>query len=290
MDGHNGPTVAAILARQLENQVASRLSYGMDPPTALRTAILDIDTAVTDTLDLTGVVGSTVVCLLTDGYSLWTANTGDCRAVKGEIVDEKDWSPVVGGHVSWGENHSGVVIGKETHGRILVRPDDTPDKLKYLLEKKLRPYGSLAVVTSRLTTDHKPCDPHEASRIEALGGKVTCSDRSADPDSGTYRVNGVLGVSRSVGVRELKQYGVVAEPDVTMVKTGDKLARQWLVMMCSDGVWDVLDDQTAAEIALSVSPRTVENMSKAVVEEAKKRGSRDNLTCMVVLLKWKADT
>lgn len=32
----------------------------MDPPTALRMAILDIDTAVTDTLDLTGVVGSTV--------------------------------------------------------------------------------------------------------------------------------------------------------------------------------------------------------------------------------------
>lgn len=29
-------------------------------------------------------------------------------------------------------------------------------------------------------------------------------------------------MSRSVGVRELKQYGVVAEPDVTMVKTGDK--------------------------------------------------------------------
>ncbi|KAF4692831.1 hypothetical protein FOZ60_012525 [Perkinsus olseni] len=289
MDGHNGPTVAAILARQLEGQVAGRLSYGMDPPTALRTAILDIDDAVTDTDDLTGIVGSTVVCLMTDGYSLWTANTGDCRAVKAEIVDEKDWSPAVGGHVSWGENYSGVVLGSAPHGRVLVRPDDMPNKRKYVLKEKLRPYGDLAVMTSRLTTDHKPGDPREASRIEASGGKVTYSDPS-DPESSTYRVNGALGVSRSVGVRSLKRYGVVADPDVTMVNTGDKLARQWLVMMCSDGVWDVMDDQTAAEIALSVSPRTVENMSQAVVEEAKKRGSRDNLTCMVVYLKWKADS
>ncbi|KAF4711740.1 hypothetical protein FOZ63_005435, partial [Perkinsus olseni] len=128
----------------------------MDPPTALRTAILDIDDAVTDTDDLTGIVGSTVVCLMTDGYSLWTANTGDCRAVKAEIVDEKDWSPAVGGHVSWGENYSGVVLGSAPHGRMLVRPDDMPNKRKYVLKEKLRPYGDLAVMTSRLTTDHKP--------------------------------------------------------------------------------------------------------------------------------------
>lgn len=36
------------------------------------------------------------------------------------------------------------------------------------------------MVTSRLTTDHKPCDPHEASRIEALGGKVGLLGLSAD--------------------------------------------------------------------------------------------------------------
>ncbi|KAF4666186.1 hypothetical protein FOL47_004229 [Perkinsus chesapeaki] len=260
----------------------------MDPPTALRTAILDIDGAVTDTDELTGIVGSTVVCLMTDGESLWTANTGDCRAVKAELVDDKEWSPTVGGRVSWGDDYSGVVLGSAPHGRVLVQPDDMPNKRKYLSREKLRPYHNLAVMTTRLTTDHKPCDPREASRIEASGGKVTCSDPS-DPESATYRVNGALGVSRSVGVRSFKQYGVVADPDVTMVKTNDK-SQQWLIMMCTDGVWDVMDDQTAAEIALSVSPRTVENMSQAVVEEAKKRGSRDNLTCMVVYLKWKNTT
>lgn len=45
-----------------------------------------------------------------------------------------------------------------------------------------------------LTEDHKPNSIEERSRIEKLGGKVTC-----EKSDGCYRVNGILSVSRSIG-------------------------------------------------------------------------------------------
>lgn len=48
-----------------------------------------------------------------------------------------------------------------------------------------------------LTSDHKPERPAERARIEAQGGEVLCG-------RGAWRVQGVLGVSRAIGDRDLK--------------------------------------------------------------------------------------
>lgn len=49
-----------------------------------------------------------------------------------------------------------------------------------------------------LTVDHKPERPAERARIEGQGGEVLCGGK------GAWRVQGVLGVSRAIGDRDLK--------------------------------------------------------------------------------------
>lgn len=74
----------------------------------------------------------------------------------------------------------------------------------------------------------------EKDRIEKEGGLVVWA--------GTWRVGGVLAVSRAFGDRMLKRY-VIATPDIR---------EEWLsseddlLILASDGVWDVLSNQVGA--------------------------------------------
>ncbi|GFP90438.1 probable protein phosphatase 2c 25 [Phtheirospermum japonicum] len=61
-------------------------------------------------------------------------------------------------------------------------------------------------VAEALTVDHRPSLDGEKERVECLGGYVDCT-------RGTWRVGGVLAVSRAFGDRLLKQY-VVADPEI----------------------------------------------------------------------------
>lgn len=87
-----------------------------------------------------------------------------------------------------------------------------------------------------MSEDHKPNRVDERERIEAAGGVVVWA--------GTWRVGGVLAVSRAFGDRLLKQY-VVAEPDL-MEETLTP-ADQALIM-ASDGLWDVIQNQDAVAL------------------------------------------
>ena len=79
--------------------------------------------------------------------------------------------------------------------------------------------------------DHKPNLESERRRIEGEGGVVIWA--------GTWRVGGVLAVSRAFGDRPLKRY-VVALPDVKhqALAAGDET-----IVLASDGLWDVLENQ-----------------------------------------------
>ena len=63
----------------------------------------------------------------------------------------------------------------------------------------------------QLSNDHKPNIPEERERIEKMGGVVIWA--------GTWRVGGVLAVSRAFGDRLLKDF-VVARPDLRHEKLG----------------------------------------------------------------------
>jgi protein phosphatase 1L len=93
---------------------------------------------------------------------------------------------------------------------------------------------------------------------------------------GTWRVGGVLAVSRAFGDRLLKQY-VVAEPEIqedTIEEGVDFL------ILASDGLWDVVTNQEAVSMVLSIED--AQDAAKVLGDEAYRRGSADNITCLIV--------
>ncbi|KAE8693083.1 putative protein phosphatase 2C 24 [Hibiscus syriacus] len=88
-----------------------------------------------------------------------------------------------------------------------------------------------------LSSDHKPDRPDELDRIQEAGGRVIYWDGP--------RVSGVLATSRSIGDNYLKPY-VSCEPEVTVT---DRTAEDECLIIASDGLWDVVSNDTACKVA-----------------------------------------
>lgn len=141
-------------------------------------------------------------------------------------------------------------------------------------------------VVRRLSVDHKPGDPAERARIEREGGFVMGV-------VGVERTMGVLSLSRSLGDWKMRPF-VSPEPQISTVPLPE---RGGVFVLATDGLWDVVGDDEAATIVntakaqhrhylrhigrescvdLPMSP------AKALVTEALKRGSTDNITALCV--------
>ncbi|KAJ4957679.1 hypothetical protein NE237_024790 [Protea cynaroides] len=88
-----------------------------------------------------------------------------------------------------------------------------------------------------LSNDHKPDRPDELNWIQEAGGRVIYWDRA--------RVLGVLAMSRAIGDSHLKPY-VVSEPEVTIT---ERTEEDECLILASDGLWDVVSNDTACSIA-----------------------------------------
>ncbi|XP_051121909.1 probable protein phosphatase 2C 76 isoform X2 [Andrographis paniculata] len=119
-----------------------------------------------------------------------------------------------------------------------------------------------------LSEDHKPNRSDERKRIESAGGIIMWA--------GTWRVGGVLAMSRAFGNRLLKQF-VVAEPEIQEQEIDKDLD---LLVLASDGLWDVVPNEDAVSIAQS--EEEPEAAARKLTETAFTRGSADNITCVVV--------
>lgn len=127
-------------------------------------------------------------------------------------------------------------------------------------------------VAVQLSTDHKPNDPKERARIEAIGGSVTLQ-RS------TYRVNGTLAVARAFGDAALKPY-VTSEAEITCWTLTDK---DDFLILATDGLWDVLSNQEAVDIVLKHrQTMTPDAICRILTDTAAKKGSADNITAVVI--------
>jgi protein phosphatase len=131
------------------------------------------------------------------------------------------------------------------------------------------------------TVDHKPSLPGEQSRIEACGGFVRMN-----------RVDGDLAVSRAFGDEQFKKNGanprqrkVIAVPDVTH----HECAPGDVIIVACDGVFE--GSFSNLDVVAFVS-RQLEDpatyfgdlgvVAGRVCDQAIRRGSKDNITCMVV--------
>jgi len=151
----------------------------------------------------------------------------------------------------------------------------------------------------RLSVDHMPNVVEEMERVKANGGIVK-------KVNGTWRVDGpnsdtMLGVSRALGDRELKDLGkrplISSTPFVNSV---DLVPEDQFLILASDGVWKAIDDADAVKIVASkakkLSPNSLRdpNALRAVAQEAAEAlvaragslGSRDNATAQVAWLMW----
>lgn len=131
----------------------------------------------------------------------------------------------------------------------------------------------------RLFEDHRPGRRDEMERIESAGGLVV-------EVSGTYRVNGVLAVSRAIGDPELKKY-VIPKPEVqTFILSGEE---EFLVI-ASDGLWDHINDEDTVELVRNTvssgsnDDRPEERAAKLLVQSAWDRGSNDDVSVIVLNL------
>lgn len=88
-----------------------------------------------------------------------------------------------------------------------------------------------------LSSDHKPDRPDELARIEEAGGRVIFWDGP--------RVLGMLAMSRAIGDNYLKPY-VIPDPEVTVT---DRSADDECLILASDGLWDVVSNETAVSVA-----------------------------------------
>ncbi|MCD9645209.1 hypothetical protein HAX54_033946 [Datura stramonium] len=88
-----------------------------------------------------------------------------------------------------------------------------------------------------LSTDHKPDRPDELTRIEEAGGRVIYWDGP--------RVLGVLAMSRAIGDNYLKPY-VTSDPEVTIT---ERTVEDECLILASDGLWDVVSNETACGVA-----------------------------------------
>ncbi|XP_050381780.1 protein phosphatase 2C 16-like [Argentina anserina] len=143
-----------------------------------------------------------------------------------------------------------------------------------------------------LSVDHKPNREDEYARIEASGGKVI--------QWNGHRVFGVLAMSRSIGDRYLKPW-IIPDPEVMIVP---RARDDELLILASDGLWDVMTNEEACEVArrrvllwhkkngvtplaergTGVDPAAQEAASY-LSTLALQKGSKDNISVIVVDLK-----
>ncbi|CAN1250193.1 Probable protein phosphatase 2C 28 [Linum perenne] len=93
------------------------------------------------------------------------------------------------------------------------------------------------------------------------------------------RVDGQLAMSRAFGDGKVKEH-ISSEPDlkIVSVETGDECD---FLIVASDGLWKVMSNQDACECIRDFVDPT--DASKELVSEAVGRGSKDDISCIVVM-------
>ena len=119
-----------------------------------------------------------------------------------------------------------------------------------------------------ITKEHICSDLKEVKRIKESGGLVFQG-----------RVYGTLMLTRSLGDKEMKKYGVIALPDFFVKKINEK---DIFCVIGSDGIWDVIDEEEILD--LSQQKISSDEFAKKIIKMAEERDTRDNASCIVIKL------
>jgi len=160
---------------------------------------------------------------------------------------------------------------------------------EWLVDEK----GEERLTAMQLTVDHVASSKKEQMHILVRGGFVSKS-------GGIDRVNGSLAVSRSLGDIKLAPY-LSRTPHVFAltkeeayekcgkVQSAAEQALSCFIILASDGLWDVMDNQEAVDLAWQVikenrSGSAFQEAAEVLTQEAYVRGSSDNIGVCVVAI------
>lgn len=139
------------------------------------------------------------------------------------------------------------------------------------------------LVAHPLTVDHKAGEQEEKARIIKAGGRVLNFYNSVDRVFAPGKHEPGLAVARAFGDFDLKPHGVISVPAVTShsIQAADKF-----IIIASDGLWDVVDNQEAVDFVASAGKGRA---AKVLIKQAvalwnNGRGSsvRDDISVVVL--------
>jgi len=87
-------------------------------------------------------------------------------------------------------------------------------------------------------------------------------------------------ITRSLGDHLMKEF-IIGDPFLDYQEISDKDTH--LIVAC-DGLWDVVDDQTACDFLAQYPSANADELSKRLLVKALQDGSTDNLSICVVKL------
>ncbi|KAJ3671585.1 hypothetical protein LUZ60_007664 [Juncus effusus] len=124
-------------------------------------------------------------------------------------------------------------------------------------------------VAIALTQDHSASREDERDRIELSGGYVSAH-------TGVWRVQDSLAVSRAFGDLSQKKW-VICKPDMNKLQLTHETN---FLVLASDGLWEKVTNQEAVDVVVknNISMQTC----KELVELSRSRGSRDDITVMLI--------
>ncbi|WOK96887.1 putative protein phosphatase 2C 12 isoform X1 [Canna indica] len=210
------------------------------------------DLNFTDGIDASSVDGEDFSDASPDMFDEWKeACINAFRAMDNELKHHPDLDCSYSGSTA-------VSIIKQGKNLIIANLGDSRAVLGTVSEE-----GRLEAV--QLTTDFKPNVPQEAERIRKNNGRVFA--RKDEPQvQRVWLPNDDypgLAMARAFGDFELKNYGVISIPQVVYHRLTN---RDQFVVLATDGVWDVLNNDKVVSIVSSI--RNKRDASRAVVEAA----------------------
>jgi protein phosphatase 1B len=166
--------------------------------------------------------------------------------------------------------------------------------------------GNLNASTcTQLSVDHKPNLETESKRIYNAGHFVTSQTGIVNHKEITvHRVDGRLAMSRAFGDWESKAWtpelttppANFAVTPVPEIKAHPLTSGDYVLQAC-DGIWDVLDNtevhervvsalqQRVSEISGAEQQTILNELAREIVSIALARGSQDNCTVVIALIK-----
>lgn len=134
----------------------------------------------------------------------------------------------------------------------------------------------------QMTVDHKPTLQSESDRVRRNGGFLSNND-------GTWRINGRLNLSRSIGDWQMRPF-IIATP---MIQHHSRKGREQgtmssgmneYIVIASDGLWDVMSNEYVSHI-IDSHPHTRAGITQALqdlVRLSRLKRSGDNITIMYI--------